>query len=89
MKANESSQPVELNANHPDMDPDFGAGLRGFIIAHEQPLLHQPARGSFDDTAAWQELETRDVVGAFYDFDRQLWTISLDPLGEDFTHVTL
>jgi len=42
MNDEESSQSAELNADHGDIDPSFGAGLGGFIIAHQSPLAHQP-----------------------------------------------
>ena len=87
MNDEESSQAAELNADHRDIDPSFGAGLRGFIIAHESPLMHQPTEGALDDPAAWQDLETSDGVGAFDDFDRQFGAESLDPLGEGLTGV--
>lgn len=57
MKDEESSQSAELNADHGDMDPSFGAGLGGFVIAHQSPLAHQPAEGAFHYPTAWQHGE--------------------------------
>jgi hypothetical protein len=29
-----------LDADHGDVNPSFGAGLGGFVIAHQPPLVH-------------------------------------------------
>ena len=83
----ESSQAAELNADHGDIDPRFGAGLRGLIIAHQSPLAHEPAEGAFHYPAARQDFEASGIIGAFDDLDRQLGSEPLDPLGERFTGV--
>ena len=87
MKDKESSQSAELNSYHRDIDPSFGAGLRGFVIAHQSALTHQPAEGAFHDPTAWQYGEASGIVGAFDDLDRQFGAESLDPLGERLTGV--
>lgn len=87
MKDKESSQSAELNSYHGDIDPSFGAGLDGFVIAHESPLVHQPAEGSLHDPAARQYFETHSGGGTFDDLDRQLGAQSPDPLGEGLTRV--
>jgi hypothetical protein len=82
MNDEESSQSAELNSYHCDIDPSFGAGLRGFVIAHESPLAHQPTEGSLHDPAARQHFEAHGGVGAFDDLDGQFGAESPDPLGE-------
>ncbi len=82
MKREYSSKSAELDADHGDVNPSFGAGLGGFVIAHQPPLVHQPAEGALDDPAAGQDFETAGVVGAFDHCDRQLGAEPLDPLGE-------
>ena len=52
MKREDSSEAAELDADHRDVDPRRGAGFGGFVIAHESPLVHQPAEGSLHDPAA-------------------------------------
>ena len=83
----ESSQSAELNSDHGDIDLSLGAGLRGFIIAHQSPLAHQPSEGTFDDPAVWQYSEARDIIRTFDDRDFQFRAEPLDPLGESFTCV--
>jgi len=46
MNDEESSQTAELNSDHRDIDPRHSAGFGGFVIAHESPLVHQPAEGA-------------------------------------------
>src|ERR1035438_7112139 len=82
MKDEESSQAAELNADHGDTDPSFSAGFRGFVIADQSALPHQPAEGALNDPTAWQDFETRGVIGAFDDLDCQFGAQPLDPLGE-------
>src|SRR5271169_2482337 len=82
MHDEESSQSAELNSYHRDMDPSFGAGLGGFVVAHQSPLAHQPTEGSLHDPTARQDFEADGGVRAFDDFDRQLGTKCPDPLGE-------
>ena len=83
----ELGQSAELNTDHGDIDPGFGAGLGGFVIAHESPLTHEPAEGAFHDPAARQHFEADGIVGAFDDLDHQLRAESLDPLGERFAGI--
>jgi Beta xylosidase C-terminal Concanavalin A-like domain len=83
----ESGQSAELNSDHGDIDPGFGAGLGGFVIAHQSPLAHEPTEGSFHDPAARQHFEADHIVGAFDDLDHQLGAQPLDPLGERFAGV--
>jgi hypothetical protein len=87
MKAEESRQSAELNADHGDIDPRFGAGLGSLVIADQSPLAHQPAEGAFHHPAAWQDFEARGVIGAFDDRDRQLGPQPPDPAGECFAGV--
>ena len=82
MKDKESSQSAELNSDHGDIDPSCGAGLGGFIIPHESPLLHQPAEGAFHDPTAGQDFEAREVVRTFDHRDHQLAAQTFDPLGK-------
>jgi hypothetical protein len=82
MNEEESRQSAELNAYHCYIDPSFGAGLRGFVIAHQSPLAHQPTEGSLHDPAARQHFEARGGVGAFDDLDGQLGAEAPDPSGE-------
>jgi len=82
MKVEESSQTAELNSDHRDVDPCHGAGLGGFIITHESPLVHQPAEGALHDPAACQDFEALGRVGAFNDLDGQFGAESFDPLGK-------
>src|SRR5665213_3836301 len=97
MKAEESSQPAELNSDHGDIDPGHGTGFGGFVIAHESALVHQPAEGAFHDPAARQHFEAFGRVGALNDLDLQFGAASFDPLGEgragvaavSYTHLTL
>src|ERR1035437_1448510 len=88
MNDEESSQSAELNSDHRDIDPRFGARLGGFVIAHQSPLTHQPAEGALHYPAARQDFETGDVVRTFDDRDGQLGSQSLHPLGEGGTRVT-
>ena len=87
MNDEESSQSAELNSYHRDIDPGFGAGFGGFVIAHQSPLAHQPAEGSLHDPAAWQDFEARDVVRTFDDRDGQLGAQPFDPWSEGFAGV--
>ena len=82
MKDKESSQSAELNSDHGDIDPSCGAGLGGFIIPHESPLLHQPAEGAFHDPTAGQDFEASEVVRTFDHRDHQLAAQTFDPLGK-------
>ena len=82
MRDKESSQAAELNADHGDIDPSFRTGFRGFVIADQSALPHQPAEGTLNNPTAWQDFETRGVIGAFDDLDCQFGAQPLDPLGE-------
>ena len=88
MNDEESSQSAELNSDHGDMDPSFGASLGGFIIAHQAPVPHQPPEGALHDPAERQDLEARSIVRTFDDRDGQLGAQSLDPVGERLPSVT-
>jgi hypothetical protein len=87
MNDEESSQSAELNSDHGDIDPSFGAGLGGFVIACESPVPHQPAEGSLHDPAERQNFEARGIVRTFDDRDGQLGAQSLDPLSEGLAGV--
>src|ERR1019366_4309803 len=82
MNDQESSQSAELSSDHRDIDPRPGAGLGGFVIAPEAPLVHQPAEGSLHHPAARQYFEPLGRVGAFNDLDGQFGAESFDPLGK-------
>ena len=82
MIAEESSQSAELDSYHRDIDPGLGAGLGGFVVAHQAALAHQPAEGSLHDPAAGQNHEPLDVLGALDHFHFELGAQPLDPLGE-------
>ena len=71
MNDEESSQSAELNSDHRDIDPRHGAGFGSFVIAHESPLVHQPAEGALHHPATGQDLEALGGIGAFYDLDVQ------------------
>ena len=60
-----------MNSDHRDVNPSLGTGLCGFVIAHQSPLVHQPAEGALDDPAASQYFEAFGGVGAFDDVDSQ------------------
>lgn len=78
----DSSQSAELDSDHCDVDPSFGARLCGFVIAHEPSVEHQPAERPFYSPAAGQDFEALGMVGALDDLDGQLGAESLDPLRE-------
>ena len=88
MKDKQSSQSAELNADHGDRDPSFGAGLGGFVITPQPPLAHQPTEGALDHPPAWQDFEAHGGGGAFDDFDRQFGAEALNPVGERLPSVT-
>ena len=83
----ESSQTAELNADHGDIDPSFGAGLRGFIIAYQSPLVHQPSKSSLHNPTVRQDFKAHRGIGALDDRDRQFGAECLDPSGESFACV--
>jgi len=87
MKAEGSSQSAELNSDHRDIDPRHGAGLGGFVIAHETPLVHQPAEGALHHPAAGQDFEALGGIGSFNDLDGQFRAEPPDPLGKGFTGI--
>ena len=87
MKGEESSQTAELNSDHRDIDPRHGAGFGGFVIAHESPLVHQPAEGALHDPAACQYFEALGRVRAFNDLDSQFGAETFDPLGKSLAAI--
>ena len=86
MTDEKSSQAAELKADHGQADPSFCAGLRGFAIAHQPALAHQPAEGALDHPASRQHFEAGGGVGAFDHLDLQFGKESLAPLGERLTN---
>lgn len=52
-----SSQTAELNSFHGDVVPSLGAAFRGFVIAEQSQLSHQPTKSLLHDPAAWQAFE--------------------------------
>lgn len=84
----ESSESAELDSNHRDMNPSFGAGLGGFVVTDQSAVMHQPAEGSFHDPAMRQDIEARSRVGTFDDLNRQFGAKSFDPLCKSFAGVT-
>ena len=87
MNDEESSQTAELNADHRDINPRYGAGLGGFVIAHKSALVHQPAEGALHHPAARQDFEAFGRVGAFNDLDGQFGTETFDPLGKGLARI--
>jgi hypothetical protein len=81
MKDEQSGRLAELNSYHRDIDTCFGAGLGGFITAHQSPLTHQPTKGALPDPAAWQHFEASNIIGMFDNLDCQFGAKPLDPLG--------
>lgn len=57
MKVEVSSQAPELNSDHGDIDPSFGAGFGGFVLAYQAALAHQPTKSTFHDPATRQDGE--------------------------------
>ena len=47
----ESGQSAELNSDHGDTDPSFGAGDRGFIVTDQAAMVRQPAERALVDPA--------------------------------------
>ena len=82
MSAEESSQAAKLDSYHRDVDPGFGAGRGGFVVAHQAPLANQPAQGPLDHPAAGQHSEPRHVIGTLDHFHLQLGAQAFDPVGE-------
>jgi hypothetical protein len=80
MKDEVSSHAAELNSDHRDVDPSRGAGLGGFVIPHQSPVMPQPADGAFHDPVPGQDFKSLRSVGAFDHRDRQLGTPFFDPL---------
>ena len=78
----ELGQSAKLNSYHCDIDPSFGAGFRPLVIAHQTPVAHEPAEGPLHDPPPGQDLEARDIVGAFDDFNIQFWAQTSHPLGK-------
>jgi hypothetical protein len=87
MNDGESSQAAKLDSDHGDVDPSLGAGFGRFIIAHQSPVVHQPAESAFYDPATRQYVEALGGIGTFDDLDGQFGTKFLDPLGEGFSGV--
>ena len=82
MKPEQSSQSAELDSYHRDIDPGFGAAFGGFIIPNQTALVHQPAEGTLHHPAAGQHFETRQLVRTLDDFNVELGTPALDPVGK-------
>ena len=87
MNDEELSQSAELNSYHRDIDPSFGAGFGGFVIACEAAVPHQPAEGSLHDPAERQDFEACGIVRTLDDGDSQLGAQAFDPVGEGLTGV--
>jgi hypothetical protein len=83
-----SSQATELNSDHHDVNPSHGAGLGGFVITDQSPVVHQPTEGALHDPAPRQDFEPFVGIRAFDDLDGQPGAEALDPLGESLTGVT-
>ncbi len=74
----ESGQSAELNSDHGNIDPSFGAGDRGFIVTDQAAMVHQPAERALDDPAMWQHFESAHIIRTLDHFDRQLGAEGLD-----------
>ena len=60
-----SGQTAELNSDHGDINPGFGAGDRAFVVAHQSALVHQPTEGAFDDPTVRQHFKALHIIRAF------------------------
>src|SRR5580765_6516822 len=80
MIAEESSQAAELKTYHRDMNPSFCAGLRGFVVANQSPVTHQPTESSLHYPASGQYAKALHRIGAFDHFHFQLGTKVSDRL---------
>src|ERR1043165_4952569 len=78
----ESCQSAKHNSYHCDISPALGAAVGLFIIANETALFHQPTKGSFDDPAAAQNLESLDLAQTSDHCDTQFGPLEAHPLGE-------
>lgn len=67
-----SSQASELDSYHRDVDPSLGAGLGGFIVAHQPPVAHQPTEGPLHDPATGQYVEALGGVDYWHHWPSEL-----------------
>lgn len=54
----ESRESTQLNANHCQVKPSFGARHGAFVVSHKTPVPHQPAKRALDNPAARQYRKT-------------------------------
>ena len=59
-----SSESLEHEPDHGDMNPGFGVSVVGLVVAHQPAVFHQPAKGSLDDPAFGQHGKTALVFEA-------------------------
>src|SRR5436853_4931222 len=71
----------EHDANHGDMHHGLTAAWCPLIIFGQATVAIKPAKGAFNDPAAWQDFEAFDVVVAFDDFKHPT-TDGFDPLNQ-------
>ena len=83
-----SGQSAELNTDHRDIDPSFGAGDGAFVIAHQATVVHQPTESAFDHPAPWQDFKALNRIGALDYFDRQLGAQRFNPVSKGVPGIT-
>ncbi len=84
----ESGQSAELNSDHGNVDPCFGAGRRAFVIADQASVVHQPAESAFDHPAPRQDFKALNIIGAFDHLDFQLGSQRFNPVSKGVPGVT-
>src|SRR5258705_12723653 len=77
-----SGESAKHDADHGDENPAGGAGFGLLVVAHQPPVLHQPAERTLHHPALGQHLETAGVIAALDDFHFQFGALGLDPRGE-------
>src|SRR3974377_255207 len=82
-----SCEATELNANHRQVNPGFGTGFGTFIVPHQAPMAHEPAKGAIDNPTARPQRKTGGRVGALDDFYFQFRPVSVYPLAERVSSV--
>ena len=54
MELVKSSEAAELDSDHSQLNPRFGAGYGALVVPGESPMTHEPAKGALDDPALRQ-----------------------------------
>ena len=60
---------VEHEADHGEKYPTTSAGFRFFIVSNKATIINEPSERSFNNPAPRQNIKTRFVSDAFYDFN--------------------